>query len=55
MTNLNKHELIGTYWIGLYVNDNIVTQFDSFRVEHIQKEITKIIGNKNILTNIYRI
>ena len=29
--------------------------FDSFRVEHISKEIKKFIGNKNIITNIYRI
>ena len=29
--------------------------FDSFGVEHIPKEIKKFIGNKNILTNIYRI
>ena len=29
--------------------------FDSFGVEHIPKEIKKLIGNKNTLTNIYRI
>ena len=29
--------------------------FDSVGVEHIQKEIKEIIGNKNIMTNIYRI
>ena len=39
----------------LYVNDNNVIYFDSLRVEHIPKEIKKIIGNKNIITNIYRI
>ena len=38
----------------MYVNDNIVTYFDSFRVEHIPKEIKKFIGNKNIIANIYR-
>ena len=36
-------------------NDNNVTYFDSFEVEHIPKEIRKFIRNKNILTNIYRI
>ena len=36
------------------VNDNNVTYFDSFGVEHIPKEIRKFIGNKNIITNIYR-
>ena len=29
--------------------------FNSFAVEHIPKEIKKLIGNKNIMTNIYRI
>ena len=28
---------IGTHWIALYVNDNNVTYFDSFSVEHIPK------------------
>ena len=27
--------------------------FDVFAVEHIPKEITKPIGNKNIITNVY--
>ena len=53
--NLNESESIGTYWIALYVNDNNVTYFDSFGVEHNSKEIKKIIGNKRIITNIYRI
>ena len=38
----------------MYVNDNNVTYFDSFGVEY-PKEIKKFIGNKNILTNIFRI
>ena len=32
-----------------------MTYFDSFGVEHIPKVIRKFIGNKNIITNIYRI
>ena len=32
-----------------------VTYLDSFGVGHIPKEIRKLIGNKNIITNIYRI
>ena len=43
-----------THWIALYVNDNNVTYFDSFEVEHIPKEIKKFI-EKKIITNIYRI
>ena len=32
-----------------------VTYFDSFGIEYIPKEIRKIIGNKNITSNIYGI
>ena len=39
MINLDEYELIGTLSIVLYVNDNNVTYFDSFGVEHIPKEI----------------
>ena len=39
----------------MYVNDNNVTSFDNLGVEHIPKEIKKFIGNKYIITNIYRI
>ena len=49
--NLDEYESIETHSIALYVN---VTYFDSFEVEYIQKKITKFIGNKNIMTNIYR-
>ena len=31
------------------------TYFDSFGVEYVPKEIIKIVGNKNITTNIYKI
>ena len=49
-------QTIGTYWIALYDNDNNnVTYFDSFGVEHIPKEIKKLIRSKNIITNNYRI
>ena len=53
--NLDEYESIETHWIALYVNANNIVYFDSFRVEHIPKEIKKFIGNKNIITNIYRI
>ena len=39
----------------MYVDDNNVTYFDSFGVEDIPKENKKLKGNKNIITNIYRI
>ena len=37
----------------MYVQINDVTYFDSFRAEHIPKEIKTFIGNKNIKTNIF--
>ena len=37
------------------MNVEKVAYFDSFGVENIPKEIKNIIGNKNIITNIYRI
>ena len=39
----------------MYVNNNDVTYFDSFGVEHIPKEIKTFIDNKNVTTNIFRI
>ena len=39
----------------MHVQNNDVTYFDSFGVEHIPKEIKTFIGNKNIKTNIFRI
>ena len=37
------------------MQNNNVTCFDSFGVEHIPKEIKLFINNKNINTNIFRI
>ena len=37
------------------MNNNDVTYFDSFGVEHILKEIKKFVKNKNIKINIFRI
>ena len=39
----------------MYLNNNSVTYFDSFEVEHIPKEIKTFISYKNIKTNIFRI
>ena len=62
--NLDEYHDIGTHWVALYVNNKIVTYFDSFGVEHISKEIMKSIvrtsfglgsRRKTIITSIYRI
>ena len=49
--NLYEFRSIGTHWIALYVNGNNIIYF----VEHIPKEVKKLIGNKNMITNIQRI
>ena len=53
--NLDEYSDIGAHWISLYVNNNNnVTYFDSFGLEHIPKEIKTFINRKNIKTNIFR-
>ena len=53
--NLDEYSDIGTHWVALHVNNNNVTYFDSFGVEHIPKEIKEFVKNKNITANIFRI
>ena len=53
--NLNEYSDIRTHWFALHVQNNNVTYFDSFGVEHIPKEIKTFNINKNIKTNIFRI
>ena len=53
--NLDEYESIETHWITLYVNDNNVTYFYNFGVENIPKKVRTIFGNKNIITNFYRV
>ena len=69
--NLDEYSDIESHWIALYGNNDDVTYFDSFGVEHIPKEIKAFINhsssfvlcptlrdasqNKNIKTNIFRI
>ena len=52
----NECSDIGTHWVALYVNNNNVTYFKIFGVEHIPKEIKAfIIRFLSITTNIFRI
>ena len=53
--NLDEYSDIETHWVALYIQNNDVTYFDSFEVEHIPKEIRTFINNKNINTKIFRI
>ena len=50
----DEYSDIGTHWVALYANNNSVTYFDSFGVEHIPKEIKPFIGcSLSITTNIF--
>ena len=53
--NLDEYSDTGTHWVALRANNNNVTYFDSFGVDHILKEIKEFIKNENIRTNIFRI
>ena len=54
--NLDEYSHIGTHWIALYVQNNNVTYFDSFGVEHAPKEIKIFIDRSlSITTNIFKI
>ena len=53
--NLDEYADVGTRWIALYVKNNEIIYFDSFGVEHVPKEIKRIIGHKNTKINIFRI
>ena len=53
--NLDEYHDIGTHWVALYAINKNITYFDSFGVEHILREIMKLIARKEIITNIYRI
>ena len=39
VVNFDELKSVRTHWIASYSNDNNVTCFDSFSVEHITKEI----------------
>ena len=48
ITNLDEYSDIETHRVALYVqNNNSVTYFNSFGVEHIPKEIKEFVKNKD--------
>ena len=48
LINLDEYKSIETHCIASHVNNSNVIYFDSFGVEHVPKEIKKLIGDKNI-------
>ena len=53
--NLDEYADVGTHWIALFCNRNEIVYFDSFGVEHVLEEIKELVGNKNIIANIFRV
>ena len=53
--NLDEYEDVSTHQIALFCDKSEIAYFDSFSVEHVRKEIKEFIGNKNIITNIFRL
>ena len=52
--NLDEYSDIGTHWVALWVDNNDVTYFDSFGVEHIPKESKAFVDRSlSISTNIF--
>ena len=51
--NIDEYDDVRTNWMPIYVRDDNVTYFDSFRVEHIPKENKKFISNKTLKRDIW--
>ena len=49
LINIDEYRRIGTHWIALYVSGDNASVCDSFVIEHIPKEIKKVIKNKKNL------
>ena len=44
LVNLDEYSDLGTHWVALYANNDDVTYFDSFGVNHILKEIKAFVN-----------
>ena len=55
IVNFDEYHDAARHWVALYVDTQTMTYFDSFGIEHIPEEIRKVINNKNIMANIFRI
>ena len=53
--NLAEYADEGTHWVALFCNRNEIVYFDSFGIEHVPEEIKEVVGNKNIIANIFRV
>ena len=55
MINLDDKNSNGTYWVSLFVDNNLAVYFDSFGIEYIPQEVLNKIKDKSIAHNIFRI
>ena len=53
--SLDEYADVGTHWIALFCNRNIIVHFNSFGVEHVPEKVKEFIENKNIKANIFRV
>ena len=53
--NLDDKNSNRTYWVSLFVDNNLAVYFDSFGIEYIPQEVLNKIKDKSIAHNIFRI
>ena len=53
--NLDEYADVGTHWNVLFCWKTETVYFDSFRVEHVPKEIKEFIESKNSKANIFKV
>ena len=53
--NVDEYADVATHWIALFCSRSEIVYFYSFGVEHVPEEIKEIVGNKNIIANIFEV
>ena len=55
LISLDEYADIDTHWIALFCSRTEIAYFDSFGAQHVPEEIKEFVGNKNIITSIFRV
>ena len=53
--NHDEYADVVTHWTALFFSKSEIVYLDSFGVEHVPEEIKELVGNKNIIANIFRV
>ena len=53
--NFDDKNSKGTHWDSLFINKDVATYFDSFRIEYVPQEVLNKIRDKSITHSIFRI